>query len=49
LWDIAGKNGGVPVHQLLGGGAADIACYASLVKFSDPSLVQDNVRRVIDA
>jgi Enolase C-terminal domain-like len=29
--------------------AADLACYASLVRFSDPSLVRANVRRTIDA
>jgi hypothetical protein len=33
---------------LIGGGVRDLACYASLVRFSDPSLVRANVRRAID-
>ena len=49
LWDIAGKAFNAPVYRLLGGGAADLACYASLVRYSDPSLVRANVRRAIDA
>ena len=49
LWDIAGKAANAPVYRLLGGGAADLACYASLVRYSDPSLVRANVRRAIDA
>jgi len=49
LWDIAGKAANAPLCRLLGGGAADLACYASLVRFSDPALVRSNVRRAIDA
>jgi L-alanine-DL-glutamate epimerase-like enolase superfamily enzyme len=49
LWDIAGKASNAPVYRLLGGGAADLACYGSLVRYSDPSLVRANVRRAIDA
>jgi L-alanine-DL-glutamate epimerase-like enolase superfamily enzyme len=49
LWDIAGKAADAPLHQLLGGGTTDLACYASLVRFSDPSLVRANVRQTIDA
>jgi L-alanine-DL-glutamate epimerase-like enolase superfamily enzyme len=49
LWDIAGKAANMPVCRLLGGGAADLACYASLVRYSDPSLVRTNVRQAIDA
>jgi L-alanine-DL-glutamate epimerase-like enolase superfamily enzyme len=46
---IAGKAANMPVCRLLGGGAADLACYASLVRYSDPSLVRTSVRQVIDA
>src|SRR3984957_20125794 len=49
LWDIAGKAANMPLCRLLGGGAADIACYASMVRFSDPSLVRNSVRQAIDA
>jgi L-alanine-DL-glutamate epimerase-like enolase superfamily enzyme len=49
LWDIAGKAAKQPVYRLLGGGAADIACYASLVRYSDPALVRGSVRQAIGA
>ena len=39
LWDIAGKPANAPVCRLLGGGATDMACYASLVRYSGPSRV----------
>jgi L-alanine-DL-glutamate epimerase-like enolase superfamily enzyme len=48
LWDIAGKAANAPVYRLLGGGDADLACYASLVRYSDASIVRANVRRAID-
>lgn len=49
LWDLAGKAAGAPLHRLLGGGAADLPCYASLAAFPDPSLVRAGVREVVDA
>lgn len=49
LWDIAGKAANMPLCRLLGGGAADLACYASLVRYSDPSLVRTSVRQAIEA
>jgi len=49
LWDIAGKAANTPVYRLLGGGGTDLACYASLVRYSDPGLVRANARRAIDA
>jgi L-alanine-DL-glutamate epimerase-like enolase superfamily enzyme len=48
LWDIAGKAANAPICRLLGGGEADLACYASMVRFSDAILVRANVRRAID-
>ena len=49
LWDIAGKAAGAPLHRLLGGGAADLASYASLERYSDPAVVRARVREVLDA
>jgi L-alanine-DL-glutamate epimerase-like enolase superfamily enzyme len=49
LWDIAGKVANAPVCRLLGGGVTDIACYASLVRYSDPSLVRAGVRQAMEA
>jgi L-alanine-DL-glutamate epimerase-like enolase superfamily enzyme len=50
LWDICGKAAGVPVSRLLGGsGTADLSCYASLIRYSDSSLVRAEVRRALDS
>jgi L-alanine-DL-glutamate epimerase-like enolase superfamily enzyme len=49
LWDIAGKAANVPVCRLLGGGMTDMRCYASLIRYSEPTLVRAAVREAIEA
>jgi L-alanine-DL-glutamate epimerase-like enolase superfamily enzyme len=48
LWDIAGKVTEKPVYQLLGGSdASSLRCYASLIRYSDPERVRENVSRAL--
>jgi L-alanine-DL-glutamate epimerase-like enolase superfamily enzyme len=49
LWDIAGKTAGLPLHRLLGGGPADLPCYASLDNWTEPPLVRAAVREAVEA
>jgi len=40
LWDLAGKAAGKPLHALLGGARRErLPCYASLLRYAEPSLV----------
>src|SRR5205823_8764582 len=48
LWDIAAKAAGVPLHRLLGGAKrSTIPCYASLLRYSKPALVQQFCERAL--
>jgi L-alanine-DL-glutamate epimerase-like enolase superfamily enzyme len=49
LWDLAGKAAGKPLHALLGGARRErIACYASLLRYADASLIAQYCRRALD-
>jgi D-galactarolactone cycloisomerase len=49
LWDLAGKAAGKPLHALLGGARRErLACYASLLRYADESLVARYCARALD-
>ena len=49
LWDIAGRRGGLPVHQLLGGAVkTEIPCIAALSSYLDSAIVADCAREAIN-
>lgn len=47
LWDIAGKLAGQPVATLLGGAPRELDAYASLLRYSEPTLVAAAVERAL--
>jgi L-alanine-DL-glutamate epimerase-like enolase superfamily enzyme len=48
LWDIAAKARGIPLHALIGPTVrTDANAYASLVRYSDPELVQKHCRDAV--
>lgn len=48
LWDIAAKQKGVSVAELLGGRLrTEVPAYASLVRYGDPALVQEYCEKAI--
>ena len=48
LWDIAGKAANKPLAELLGGAKhKKLPCYASLMRYTDPTLVAENAARVV--
>ncbi|MGI9450357.1 MAG: mandelate racemase/muconate lactonizing enzyme family protein [Geminicoccaceae bacterium] len=49
LWDIAAKQEGVPLAELLGGTKRDeLSAYASLVRYGDPALVRSFAEKAVD-
>lgn len=47
LWDIAGKVASQPIASLLGGRPRELDAYASLLRYSEPSLVAAAVERAL--
>jgi D-galactarolactone cycloisomerase len=48
LWDLAGKNTGQPIWRLLGGSQkSTLPAYASLLCYTDPARVAENVKKAI--
>ena len=47
LWDIAGKAASKPIASLLGGKPCELKAYASLLRYSEPSLVATAVERAL--
>lgn len=48
LWDLAGKSAGQPIWRLLGGcEKSTLPAYASLLCYTDPALVAENVKKSI--
>ena len=48
LWDIAAKQKGVPLYELLGGRQREsLSAYASLVRYGDPNLVRSFAEKAV--
>lgn len=51
LWDLIGQFAGRPVHELLGGQVAELACYATIsagIQDHDPGALAAEAQRCID-
>jgi L-alanine-DL-glutamate epimerase-like enolase superfamily enzyme len=49
LWDIAGKEAGMPLWRMLGAGSPGrVAAYASLLRYGTPASVAEACRRAVD-